>query len=66
MIALYLATYFLVEITARIYEGALLLVLFAGLRLTEWHRILFLVLIVCLIIIQYGFRIDDPWLGFGF
>jgi hypothetical protein len=38
----YLGTYFFVEVTARIFESVLLLVLLAGLNLTRWRRWAFL------------------------
>jgi hypothetical protein len=65
VIAFYLATYFLIEVTARIFESALLLVLFAGLRLTRWRRVAFLSLITSYGFLQYLMNIGQPWLGFG-
>ena len=64
-IIFYLGTYFLIEVTARIFESSLLLVLLAGLRLTGWRRAMFLFLIVSYGILQYAMRINKPWLGFG-
>jgi len=64
-IVFYLTTYFLFEVTARIFESTLLLVLLAGLRLTSWRRLLFLMLIVSYIVLQYLGRLKDPWFGFG-
>jgi hypothetical protein len=66
VIAFYLGTYFLVEVTARIFEAALLLVLFACLRLTRWRRVAFLSLITSYGLLEYMLRIGQPMLGFGF
>lgn len=64
-ITFYLGTYFFVEVTARIFESALLIVLLTGLRLTGWRRMAFLSLIVAYGAIMYWLRLDKPWLGFG-
>lgn len=61
----YLATYFLVEVSPRIFESAVLLVLLAGLGLTSWRRLTFLSLIVSYTVLQYAMRFGEPWLGFG-
>ncbi|HSH42221.1 MAG TPA: hypothetical protein VK973_08880, partial [Arenicellales bacterium] len=42
----YLCTYWLLEVTARIFESGMLPILFAGLLLTGWRRPAFLTLIV--------------------
>lgn len=65
-IVFYLATYFFVEVTARIFESTMLIVLFAGLRLTGWRRLAFLSLILTFVGLQWATRADQPWLGFGF
>lgn len=46
MILFYLATYWFVEVTARIFESGLILVLLAGLALTEWRRYAFLTIVL--------------------
>jgi len=61
----YLATYFFVEVAARIFESALLLVLLAGLQLTGWRRTAFISLIIISALIQYIRQFDQPWLGYG-
>lgn len=65
VILFYLGTYFLVEVTARIFESALLVVLFAGLRLTGWRRLAFLALLLAYGTLQWVMRIGEPGLGFG-
>ena len=62
----YLISYWLVPVTARIFESMLLLILVAGLHLTKWRRILFLFGITSYCILQYALRINQPWLGFEF
>ncbi len=61
----YLATYFFLEVTARIFESTMLLVLLAGLRLTGWRRAVFLALIVAYGALQWYLRSGRPWAGFG-
>lgn len=65
VIAFYLTTYFLIEVTGRIFESTLLLVLLAGLRLTGWRRVVFLTLIISYGLLQYAIRFDESWMGFG-
>lgn len=65
VIVFYLASYFLIEVTARILESALLLVLLAGLHLTSWRRVAFLMSILGYGILQYALKLNEPWLGFG-
>jgi len=61
----YLATYFQVEVTARIFESTLLFVLFSGLDLKEWRRLIFLAATLCYAVLQYAQRADLPYLGWG-
>lgn len=65
MILFYLGTYWLIEITARIFEGGMLLVLLAGLRLTGWRRLAFLSIIISYGILAWTMRMGQPALGFG-
>lgn len=64
-IIFYLTTYFFIEISARIFESVLILVLLAGLQLTGWRRTTFLVLIIISAVLRYASRLDEPWLGWG-
>jgi hypothetical protein len=64
-ILFYLSTYFFIEVTARIFESVLLLVLLAGLRLTGWRRPMFLGLIASYGALTYVARMNQPWFGFG-
>lgn len=64
-VVFYLATYFFVEVTARIFESSLLLVLMAGLRLTGWNRFVFLSLLIAMGGLHWALQSGQPWLGFG-
>ena len=62
----YLVSYWLIPVSARIFESMLLLILVSGLNLTGWRRLAFLIAISCFCILQYIIRTNQPWLGFGF
>lgn len=64
IVIFYLATYWLIEVTARIFEGGLMLVLLAGLALPGWRRQLFLGLVIGAGIFSWSLRIGTPGLGF--
>jgi len=64
IIIFYLATYFLVEVTARIFESGLLLVLLSGLQLRSWRKELFIIAILGYEILQWFLRFGTPQLGF--
>lgn len=61
----YLSTYFQIEVTARIFESTILLVLLAGLDLQGWRRLSFLAATVCYAALQYIQRAGLPYLGWG-
>ncbi len=64
-ILFYLSTYFVIEVTARIFESAILLVFLVGLQLTGWRRFAFLLAIIIFECTQWSIRSDQSWLGFG-
>lgn len=64
-VGFYLATYFQIEVTARIFESTLLLVLLAGLDLKGWRRLTFLAATVFYAAFQYVQRAGLPYLGWG-
>jgi hypothetical protein len=64
-IAFYLSTYFTTEVTARIFESTILLVLTAGLDLVGWRRNVFLSATVFYAVFQYMCRFDLPYMGWG-
>lgn len=65
LIIFYLSTYWLIEVTARIFESALLLVLLAGLGLTGWRRFGFLAFVLSFGIMGWIMRVGQPSMGFG-
>lgn len=65
VILTYLVTYWFVEVSARIFESGLILVLIAGLTLTRWRRAAFLILVLGAGGYVWLAQVDKPWLGFG-
>lgn len=65
VLILYLSTYFLVEVTARIFESAVIFVLLSGMLLTSWRRKAFLSGMLFYVAVSYVLRLSQPWLGFG-
>lgn len=65
IIAFYLGTYWLIEVTARIFESGLPLVLLAGLSLSGWRRIVFLLAILGSGSLMWFMRLGQPAMGFG-
>lgn len=66
LVTFYLATYFFVEVTARIFESGLILVFLAGLQLSGWRRLVFLGSVLFYWALQWGLRLGQPDLGFAF
>jgi hypothetical protein len=64
-IAFYLTTYFLIEVTGRIFESTVIIVLLASLGLTAWRRKVFLAAITLFVLLSWLMRLNQPWLGFG-
>lgn len=65
VLVFYLSTYFFIEVTARIFESALIILLLAGLQMTVWRRQVFVALIVGYGLLSYVLSLNQPWLGFG-
>lgn len=61
----YLISYWMVPVSARIFESILFFVLIAGLKLNQWRGILFRLLIISYFLGMYIMRIDEPMFGFG-
>lgn len=61
----YLATYWLIEVTARIFESGLIVVLLAGLSLSGWQRHAFLGLVLGAGLLTWLLRLGQPALGFA-
>lgn len=64
-VVFYLGTYFFVEVTARIFESAIIPVLVSGLALSGWRRQLFLLMVSIFVFLQYITRWGQPLFGFG-
>lgn len=64
-ILFYLSTYFLIEITGRIFESTLLLVLIAGLALKGWRLRVFQSSIIAYGALMWLMRAGDPAFGFS-
>ncbi|MCT7604382.1 EpsG family protein [Aliarcobacter butzleri] len=65
MIIFYLVTYFFVEVTARIFESVIILVLLASLELKNKYKIIVVGLFIIFIIYQFISKIDIPYFGYG-
>lgn len=65
VVVFYLSTYFLIEVTARIFDSVLILVLLASLKLTRWRRVAFLAIVVCFGVLQWLMKMKEPLMGFG-
>ena len=65
VLALYLSTYFFIEVTARIFESSILIVLLAGLQMSGWRRMAFISMIISYGVLGYGSKLDQPWMGFA-
>jgi hypothetical protein len=65
LVGFYLATYWMIEVTARIFESGLLLVLLAGLSLTGWRRLTYLSAVLAFGGLSWILRVGQPAMGFG-
>ncbi len=65
VIFFYLATYWLIEIAARVFESGLMLVLISGLMLPGWRRQVFLAAVLGSGALQWILQLGKPALGFG-
>jgi len=55
----------MIEVTARIFESGLLLVLLAGLSLTGWRRLTYLSAVLAFGGLSWILRVGQPAMGFG-
>lgn len=65
IIIFYLSTYFLIEVTGRIFESSIAVVLLASLGLTGWRRLCFFCVILSFTLLTWLLRFGEPWLGWG-
>ncbi|MBS9808718.1 EpsG family protein [Vibrio sp. Vb1554] len=61
----YLSTYFLTEVTGRVFESFVVLVLIAGCYLTSSRKVLFRCAFILFFIFSYMGRISMPYFGWG-
>jgi len=61
----YLCAYFFIEVSGRVFESTLFIVLLAGLTMKGWGKLAFLSSILFYSVFSYALRFDQPWLGFG-
>lgn len=64
-ILFYLSTYFFIEVTARIFESYILLVLIACCYLTQYRKLFFTAVLVIFIAFTYISRLGLPYIGWG-
>lgn len=65
VVILYLVNYWLIEVTARIFESGLIVVLLAGLTLRGWRQKAFLGIVLGAGALAWVMRIGRPALGFA-
>jgi hypothetical protein len=64
-ILIYLGAYFFTELTARVFESAILLVLLAGLELKNWRLSVFQASISSYVMLIWLFKVGTPAFGFS-
>jgi len=64
VIIFYLSSYWSFELSGRIFESGVLLVLLAGLCLTGWRRLSFVAMVLAMGIAVWSARVGEPGLGF--
>ncbi len=65
VILTYIVTYWFVEVSARIFESGIILVLIAGLNLSRWRRAVFVSLVYGVGGYVWLARLDKPLFGFA-
>ena len=65
VIIFYLVTYFFIEISARVFESVIILVLLASLELNFWKKNLVFILFIMYGFFSYLIRMNQNLLGFG-
>lgn len=61
----YLSTYFLLEVTGRIFESTIIIVLISSLNLTNWRKYLCIIMIISFEFLSWILKLDQPWFGWG-
>lgn len=65
VMAFYLSTYFLIEVTGRVFESSVIIVLLASLDLTAWRKNICFFMIISFELLGWFIRLDQPWFGWG-
>ncbi|MBS3798478.1 EpsG family protein [Pseudoalteromonas sp. BDTF-M6] len=66
VISFYLSTYFFIEVTGRIFESMVIVVILSSLSLTSWRKMAFFIYIFLFVVFSWLLRINQPWLGWGY
>lgn len=61
----YLTTYFLIEVTGRIFQSTVIIVMLASLGLTFWRKKVFIFIIILFFLLSWLIRFNKPFLGWG-
>lgn len=65
MLLFYLAAYFFVPVSARVFESVMLISFVSLLSIEGWRKSVFLLALFFYSSISYFLRLDQPWLGWG-
>jgi len=65
IVCFYLATYWLIEVAARIFESGLIIILLAGLTLIGWQKRAFLFIVLCSGFFSWILQLGQPSFGFA-
>jgi hypothetical protein len=61
----YLSTYFFLDVTGRIFESVVILILLAGIDLTKWRKLAFLYAVTAFVSISWILNYNKSWFGWG-
>jgi hypothetical protein len=65
MMIFYLITYFFIEVSARVFESVIILVLFASLELKNKHKVLVIFLLIMMIVYKFLANIGSLYMGYS-
>jgi hypothetical protein len=65
MLVFYCVTYFFLEVSGRIFESAIIIVLLASLELSGWRRKIFVFMVIFYSAYYYITRLGQPLFGWG-
>lgn len=61
----YLSTYFLSDVTSRVFENIIIVVFLAGLGLSSWRRMVFMIVVFLYFSLSWYISAGQPFLGWG-